>query len=47
VLHRLPPTIWSEAGLGKTAGVALVFATAALALIAAITPSGHRNAASR
>jgi hypothetical protein len=44
VLQKLPRTIWSEAGLGCTIGVVLVFATAALALLAAVLPLS-RNAA--
>jgi hypothetical protein len=37
-LHALPRTIWSEAGLSRAVGVALVFATATLAFLAAILP---------
>jgi hypothetical protein len=45
-LHTLPRTIWSEAGLGRLTGVVLVFATAALAFLAAVLPPTRTGAAS-
>lgn len=47
VLRTLPLTIWSEVGLGRTVGVVLVFASAALALLAAVLPLSRTAAWSR